>query len=232
LSPGLLPIHAQILVVLEDTLYKQSQPQLQDASHSTAAITFDDFIEGADGSASALPLGTANSHRSMAENRLIILLRDYLSESSVEPDHARLFYAESFCMIMKTTAQRTSLFDHNACFLLCDFVEEVIPIIARYSRSMEMDLFDWKFWLEACRQMMQSHNSLTEVRVLSFLFCVWGTWTSSEERKADLCLGFLLEEPLFYHYFSHWSPMVRAYFQRLLCWRLSRFNEDPSPLDS
>ncbi|KAL2827067.1 hypothetical protein BDW59DRAFT_60123 [Aspergillus cavernicola] len=232
LSPGLLPIHAQILVVLEDTLYKQSQPQLPEASLNTAAITFDDFIEGADGSASALPLGTANSHRSMAENRLIILLRDYLSESSLEPNHARLFYAESFCMIMKTTAQRTSLFDHNACFLLCDFVEEAIPIIARYSRLIEMDLFDWKFWLEACRQMMQSHNSLTEVRVFSFLFCIWGTWTGSEERKADLCLGFLLDEPLFYHYFSHWSPMVRAYFHRLLCWRLGRFNGDPSPLDS
>ncbi|KAL4906062.1 hypothetical protein BDW74DRAFT_137896 [Aspergillus multicolor] len=232
LSPGLLPIHAQLLVVLEDTLYKQSQSQAPESSHNTAAITFDDFIEGAEGSASALPLGTANSHRSMAENRLIILLRDYLSEASLEPHHARLFYAESFCMIMKTTAQRTSLFDHNACFLLCDFVEEAIPIIARYSRSIEMDLFDWKFWLEACRQMMQSHNSLTEVRVFSFLFCIWGTWTASEERKADLCLGFLLDEPLFYHYFSHWSPMVRAYFHRLLCWRLGRFNGDPSPLDS
>ncbi|KAL2868269.1 DUF1765 domain-containing protein [Aspergillus lucknowensis] len=232
LSPGLLPIHAQVLVVLEDTLYKQSQPQMPDASHNAAAITFDDFIEGTDGSASALPLGTANSHRSMAENRLIILLRDYLSESSVEPNHARLFYAESFCMIMKTTAQRTSLFDHNACFLLCDFVEEALPIISRYSKLVEMDVFDWKFWLEACRQMMQSQNSLTEVRVFSFLFCIWGTWTSSEERKADLCLGFLLEESIFYHYFSHWSPMVRAYYHRLLCWRLSRFNEDPSPLDS
>lgn len=232
LSPGLLPIHAQILVVLEDTLYKQSQGPAQEASRNTAAITFDDFIEGADGSASALPLGTANSHRSMAENRLIILLRDYLSESSLEPSHARLLYAESFCLILKTTAQRTSLFDHNACFLLCDFVEEVIPIIARYSKMIEMDLFDWKFWLEACRQMMQSHNSLTEVRVFSFLFGIWGTWTGSEERKADLCLGFLLDEPLFYHYFSHWSPMVRAYFHRLLCWRLGRFNGDPTPLDS
>ncbi|KAL4800522.1 hypothetical protein BDV19DRAFT_353191 [Aspergillus venezuelensis] len=232
LSPGLLPIYSQILVVLEDTLYKQSQVQVPESSHNTAAITFDDFIEGADGSASALPLGTANSQRSMAENRLIMLLRDFLSELSVEPNSARLFYAESFCMIMKTTAQRTSLFDHNACFLLCDFVEEAIPIIARYSRSIEMDLFDWKFWLEACRQMMQSQNSLTEVRVFSFLFCIWGTWTSSEERKADLCLGFLLDEPLFYHYFSHWSPMVRAYFHRLLCWRLGRFNGDPSPLDS
>ncbi|KNG81685.1 hypothetical protein ANOM_010780 [Aspergillus nomiae NRRL 13137] len=232
LAPGLLPIHAQLLVVLEDTLYKQSVPQAPTNSHTAAAITFDDFIEGADASVSALPLGAANSHRSMAENRLIILLRDFLSESSVEPNHARLLYAESFAMVMKTAAGKTSLFDHNACFLLCDFVEEVIPIITRYSQSVKSDLFDWKFWLEVCDRMMQSHNSLTEVRVFSFLFCVWSTWTASEERKADLCLGFLLKESLFYHYFCHWSPMVRAYFHRLLCWRLGRFNGDPSPLDS
>ncbi|KAE8382553.1 DUF1765-domain-containing protein [Aspergillus bertholletiae] len=232
LAPGLLPIHAQLLVVLEDTLYKQSVPQAPTNSHTAAAITFDDFIEGADASVSALPLGAANSHRSMAENRLIILLRDFLSESSIEPNHARLLYAESFVMVMKTAAGKTSLFDHNACFLLCDFVEEVIPIITRYSQSVNSDLFDWKFWLEVCNRMMQSHNSLTEVRVFSFLFCVWGTWTASEERKADLCLEFLLKESLFYHYFCHWSPMVRAYFHRLLCWRLGRFNGDPSPLDS
>ncbi|KAG2412280.1 hypothetical protein HFD88_009837 [Aspergillus terreus] len=232
LAPGLLPIHSQILVVLEDVLYKQSAPQIPESSHTAAAITFDDFIEGADAAVSALPLGAANSHRSMAENRLIILLRDFLSESSVEPTHARLLYAESFSSIMKTAAQRTSLFDHNACFLLCDFVEEVIPIVTRFSQLVDIDFFDWKFWLEVCGQMMQSHNSLTEVRVFSFLYGVWNTWTLSEERKADICLRFLLEENLFYHYFSHWSPMVRAYFQRLLCWRVGRFNGDPSPLDS
>ncbi|KAH1491000.1 hypothetical protein KXV92_000260 [Aspergillus fumigatus] len=232
LAPGLLPIHAQVLVVMEDTLYKQSSPQMPESTHTAAAITFDDFIEGADATVSALPLGSANSHRSMAENRLIILLRDFLSESSLEPQRARLLYAESFCNIMKAAAQKTSLFDHNACFLLCDFVEEVLPILTRYSQAVDMELFDWKFWLSACRQMMRSHNSLTEVRVFSFLFCVWGMWITSEERKADLCLDFLLDESLFYHYFSHWSPMVRAYFQRLLCWRVCRFNGEPSPLDS
>jgi hypothetical protein len=232
LAPGLLPIHAQVLVVMEDTLYKQSSPQMPESTHTAAAITFDDFIEGADATVSALPLGSANSHRSMGENRLIILLRDLLSESSLEPQRARLLFAESFCNIMKTAAQNTSLFDHNACFLLCDFVEEVLPILTRYSQTVDMELFDWKFWLSACRQMMRSHNSLTEVRVFSFLFCVWGTWITCEERKADLCLDFLLDESLFYHYFSHWSPMVRAYFQRLLCWRLCRFNGEPSPLDS
>ncbi|KGO68344.1 Uncharacterized protein family UPF0592 [Penicillium expansum] len=233
LAPGLLMVHAQLLLVLEDTIYKQSAQQGSDNPHTAAAITFDDFIESPDASASAQHLRSgSNTHRSMAENRLIILLRDLLSESSVEPNRARLLFAESFCGIIKAAAQKTSLFDHNACFLLCDLLEEVIPIITRYAQSIETELFDWGFWLSVCRQMMQSHNSLTEVRVFSFLFCIWGTWTATEERKASICLDFLLHEAVFYHYFNHWSPMVRAYFHRLLCWRVGRFNTEPSSLDS
>jgi hypothetical protein len=233
LAPGLLLVHAQLLVALEDTIYKQSIPSMPENPHSAAAITFDDFIESPDASASAQALGgTRNSNRSMAENRLIILLRDFLSDSSVEPNRARLLYAETFCGILKISAQRISLFDHNACFLLCDFVEEIIPIITRYAQSIETELFDWSFWLKVCRQMMQSHNSLTEVRVFSFFYCLWATWTAVDERKAGVCLDFLLHEPVFYHYFNHWSPMVRAYFHRLLCWRIGRFNGEPSALDS
>ncbi|KAJ5163523.1 uncharacterized protein N7500_005353 [Penicillium coprophilum] len=233
LAPGLLIVHAQLLRVLEDTIYKQSAQQGSDNPHTAAAITFDDFIESPDASASTQHLRSgSNTHRSMAENRLIILLRDLLSESSVEPNRARLLFAESFCGIIKAAAQKMSLFDHNACFLLCDFLEEVIPIITRYAQSIETELFDWGFWLNVCRQMMQSHNSLTEVRVFSFLFSVWGTWTATEERKASICLDFLLHEPVFYHYFTHWSPMVRAYFHRLLCWRVGRFNTETTPLDS
>ncbi|CAL5872541.1 uncharacterized protein PFLUO_LOCUS6805 [Penicillium psychrofluorescens] len=231
LAPGLLLVHSQLLVVLEDTIYKQSAQQPENP-HVAAAITFDDFIEAPDASANSHPLGGGNSHRSMAENRLIILLRDFLSESSAEPNRARLLFAESFCAILKASAQKTSLFDHNACFLLCDFIEEVIPIITRYAQSTERELFDWNFWLDVARQMLQSHNSLTEVRVFSFLYCAWGTWTATELRKAGLTLDFLLQEPLFYHYFDHWSPMVRAYFHRLLCWRVGRFSGDPTPLDS
>ncbi|KAJ6011332.1 hypothetical protein N7451_002744 [Penicillium sp. IBT 35674x] len=233
LAPGLLLVHAQLLVTFEDTIYKQSVQQMPENQSTAAAVTFDDYLESPDASASPHQIGGArNSHRSMAENRLIILLRDLLSESSAEPNRARLLYAETFCGLLKIVAQKISLFDHNACFLLCDFTEEAIPIITRYAQSIETELFDWAFWLDVCRQMNQSHNSLTEVRVFSFIYAVWGTWTASEERKASLCLDFLLHEPVFYHYFNHWSPMVRAYFHRLLCWRVGRFSGDPSALDS
>lgn len=232
LAPGLLLVQAQLLVVIEDTIYKQSLHQPESNSHA-AAITFDDFIESPDASASSHTLGGGrNGHRSMAENRLIILLRDFLSESSSEPNRARLLYAETFCGLLKIAAQRISLFDHNACFLLCDFVEEVIPILTRYAQSIERELFDWGFWQGVCRQMMQSHNSLTEVRVFSFMYCIWGTWTTTDARKASLCLDFLLHEPVFFHYFNHWSPMVRSYYHRLLCWRIGRFNGEPSVIDS
>lgn len=232
LAPGLLLVQAQLLVVIEDTIYKQSLHQ-PESNHAAAAITFDDFIESPDASASSHPLGFGrNGHRSMAENRLIILLRDFLSESSAEPNRARLLYAETFCGLLKIAAQRISLFDHNACFLLCDFVEEVIPIITRYAQSIERELFDWSFWQGVSRQMMQSHNSLTEVRVFSFIYCIWGTWTMTDERKASLCLDFILHEPIFFHYFNHWSPMVRAYYHRLLCWRMGRFNGNPTAIDS
>jgi hypothetical protein len=230
-APGILPVHGQLLVVLEDTLYKQSTSQMPENPHAATSITFDDFMEGPDASVSALPLGSANFHRSMAENRLIILLRDFLSDSSNERADARRLYAESFTSLLKAAAQKTSLFDHNACFMLCDFIEEAITIISRYCESIKADLFDWKFWLDVCKQMTRSHNSLTEVRVFAFIYCVWNTWTGSEERKRDLCLGWLLEEDFFYEYFSHWSPMVRAYFHRLLCWRVARFHNDPSPVD-
>ncbi|KAJ5174390.1 uncharacterized protein N7482_000267 [Penicillium canariense] len=195
LAPGLLLVHAQLLVAVEDTIYKQSLHQPEN-THAAAAITFDDFIESPDASASPTPLEA------------------------------------TFCGLLKVAAQRISLFDHNACFLLCDFLEEVIPIITRYAQSIETELFDWSFWQEVCRQMMQSHNSLTEVRVFSFLYSIWGTWAATEERKAGLCMDFLLHEPVFYHYFNHWSPMVRAYYHRVLCWRVGRFHGEPSPVDS
>ena len=225
-APGLLPIHAQLLVVLDDMLYRPAY------SRPAQVVSFDDFVEGADASMSALPLGTSNGSRSIMQHRLTVLLRDFLSESSPEPESARLLYAETFCGIMKVAARRMSLFDHSACFLLCDFLEEAIPILDRFSRSIGTELFDYAFWLDVCRQMLQSENSLTELRVFSFIFCTWETWIADETRKFDLCLGFLLHEAVFYRFFSHWSPMVRAYFQRLLCWRVARFSDEPTPLDS
>lgn len=223
--PGLVLVHAQILTVLEATLYRQAQAG-QDRLENLSYTLFED-IEGPDASAATMPLTSANAVRSMAENRLIMLLRDLLADKNPDHHNVRHLYASSFDNIVKAAARRMSLFDNNACFVLCDFMEEVLVITFRYQQQTpDFDLFDWPFWFDVCRKMMQSHNSLTEVRLFAFVYGMWNLLIDDMQRRRDLCLNWLLEPSFFQRYFNHWSPMVRGYFYRLLCWRLARVDQD------
>ena len=225
--PGLIPLYAQILTVLENTIYRQTH-QAQADNFSTGIV---DDLSNAD-AAAPLPMTATNATRMMAENRLIMLLRDLLADTN--PDHATLreLYVESFGDIVKATARKISLYNNDACFALCDFMEEVLTITARYHQTHpETPILDWPFWLQVYRVMMTSHNSLTEIRLIAFLYSTWNILVSDDDRRRDLCLGWLLEPKFFQQHFSHWSPMVRHYFSRLLCWRVARYDGDASSLD-
>ncbi|EEQ27896.1 hypothetical protein McanMca71_005230 [Microsporum canis] len=219
--PGFIPVHAQMLIVLQNTLSKHTGLQPTDALHSTANATFDDLLDGADTPAS-LPLRQTNSLILMSESRLIMTLRDFIADSSMQQLTKQLF-VQSFCNILKLGARKTSLFDHNACFALCDFVEELIPLIPPYCRTNDLhDPLDWDFWLDVCLEMLKSNNSLTEVRTFAFIFAGWAEIIHDPRRKERLCIDMLLGRELFTRYFGHWSPMVRGYYHRLICWRLAR----------
>jgi hypothetical protein len=225
--PGLIPLHAQILTVLENTIYRQAH---QAQAENFASSTVDDL--GNPDAAAPLPMTSANATRSMAENRLIMLLRDLLADAN--PEHATLreLYAESFDDVVKATARKISLYNNDACFALCDFMEESMTIMTRYHQThRESPILDWPFWLQVYRLMMTSHNSLTEIRLIAFLYSTWNILISDDDRRRDLCLGWLLEPHFFDQHFNHWSPMVRHYFLRLLCWRVARYDGDASSLD-
>ena len=225
--PGLVPVHAQILTVLEATLYRQiGQPQ-GDMFASSAV----DDLDSPD-TAATMPLTTANAARSMAENRLIMLLRDLLAEQNPDSQGLRELYAESFADIVKAATRKISVYNHDACFVLCDFMEEVLVIMSRYHQSHpETEILDWAFWFQVCQQMMDSHNTLTEIRLIAFVYSTWNILISNEDRRKELCLDWLLEPSFFEKHFSHWCPMVRAYYLRLLCWRTARYDGDASELD-
>ncbi|PGH27468.1 hypothetical protein AJ80_00948 [Polytolypa hystricis UAMH7299] len=229
--PGLALLYSQLLTVLENTLNKLSAPQATNNLYSASTTTFDDFIDGSEASATAMPLGAANSFRLMSENRLIYLVKEVMADRSMDPLIKQVF-VHALCKIVKVGARKTSIFNHNACFVLCDFLEELIPVIHPYCKStQQLDLLDWDFWLQVCEEMMKSNNCLTEVRVFSFLYSSWEVINHTDEGKERLCLRLLLDETFFYRYFGHWSAMVRAYFHRLLCWRLARYEGEPSALD-
>lgn len=231
-APGFVMVHSQLLTALDSTIHRQPSG---DAAIGPISVTFDDILSGADASAAALPLPpSSNVARLMSENRLIMLIRDFLSDRPVDFEQARLTFAGAFSHVIKCAAERTSQFDHNACFILCDFMEEALGIILKFQHShvVDFEIIDWEFWLKVCCKMLESQNSMTEIRLFSFIFGGWNLITSIEERKKALCLDWLLSEDTFQTYFLHWCPMVRAYFMRLLCWRICRHDGEASYLDT
>ena len=230
-APGWLLVQAQILSVLDATIQRLNNPP--NSEQGPPPLTFDDMLGEADANATVLPLPGHGAVRAMAENRLILLLRDCLSGSTVMTQRIQSIFAESFSTVLKATARRTSIFDHNACFALCDFLEEALAILARYyqASTTKIATIDWSFWLNVCKQMLLSQNSMTEVRLYAFLYVMWPTITEDGDRKREICVNWLLTKDIFQAQFNHWCPMVRAFFMRLLAWRIGRLDRGASELN-
>ncbi len=231
-APGYVLVQAQMLTVLDATM-QRAMNQTSDHFNGPASSTFEDLLGEADASATVLPLPPSGANRSMAENRLIMMSRDCLSGSSAMSEKAQWTFANSYGSLLKAAARHISLFDSSACFTLCDFMEEAIAILARYNHisNREEPALDWAFWLDVCKRMMQSQNTMTEIRLCAFLYSLWSTVTSDESRKRELCLDWLLSEATFERMFNHWCPMVRAYYMRLLCWKVARLDGSNSDTD-
>ena len=250
-APAFVLVHAQLLSVLDSTIHRQASidallgPPLADAPH------------GSDAMLAGLPL-SSNLLKGMGESRLVILLKDMLSESSNIPSAIRHTFAEAFMGVTTAATKRTSRFDHNACFVLCDFLEEVLVLIDTYQNTLNnsiatspteesapesplfdmsltprtVEFIDWAFWCDVGKMIMDSNNTMSEIRIISFIFSMWDAITADPVRKEELCLGWLLTEETFAKFFNHWCPMVRAYYMRLLCWRLCRDTGSPNELDA
>jgi hypothetical protein len=258
---GGIYVQAQILVNIDATIRRSSPkileqplqasfkrpPLMKDGPRSpeelrrAASITFDDVIGDPD--SSALPLSLINSignsplsnaERSLAENRLIALLRDMLATKNNDvPKAIRESFAHTFVSLLQASAKVTPQFNRHAAEILCDFLEETVVILVRYEQitGLTTPILDWSFWFGVWKLMAQSNNYFTEMKVYSLIYALWPAIIVDPERKAELCYGFLLDEHHFDTRFNHWSPMVRAYFMRLLCWRVARSHEDASAHD-
>ncbi|GAM91437.1 hypothetical protein ANO11243_094870 [Dothideomycetidae sp. 11243] len=230
-SPGMLLVQAQILNNLDSTINRDVGSS-QDVSGNPSP-TFDDFLGGPDAVVSSMPMLPPNATRIMSENRLIMLIRDFLSDRVADHTAARHLFASTFCDLLSASARGTSSFNHAACYTLCDFLDEALIILTRYEQSLTCPgpVIDSAFWLDVFRKMLSSHNTVTEIRVFAFLYTSWNHLCSDRSRKEQLCLGLLLSDDLFDATFTHWCPMVRAYFMRLVCWRLGRYDGGSDELE-
>ncbi|EFW99551.1 GPI inositol-deacylase [Grosmannia clavigera kw1407] len=243
-APAYVLLHAQLLHILDNTIHRQAAveaaimmaapPLVDGASAGSASGTADAFAPP------FLVQPTHNLLRDMGENRVIALLNDLLSTGESLAG-ARNTYSQSLMTLLKAAAGRTSQYDHNACYMLCDFLQEIFQVFdGYYGYSNDdggaitpppVDLVDWAFWQDVCKMMLNSNNTMSEIRVLSFLYTVWDIITTDDGRREELCLGWLLTEDVFSKFFNNWSPMVRAYYMRLLCWRICRDSGSSNELD-
>ena len=226
-APGAVFVYGQLLSIMDATISVHKNP-----SAPSQAVTFDDIL-GADVPATTVAVRAPNTARPMAENRLIMLLREILSENYPALPAFKISSAVMFGNLLKAATRRTSVTDGDACFILCDFLEESMFILARFFRNAEdpMAFLDWPFWLDVLKRLGDSNNTMTEVRLYAFIYSLWGYITKDDRKKRDLCLGWLLEDEYAYRQFNHWCPMVRSYYHRLLVWRIARCDGDASELD-
>lgn len=236
-SPGFVSIQAQLLLSLDRTLHRQSA----EAAAAKAPCspqkgpTLLDQVPGSDATASALSFQASemgNTPKDMSESAVIILLKGVLFDSTPDQKGARHTFAEAFARLMAGAVRKTSLYDSHACFTVCDFLEEFMAIYDEFAWTKGPGGYsDWSFWLDVFKKMLLSLNTVTEVRVLCFIFTIWRIVARDPERKAALCIDWLLSEEVFNSFYSHWCPLVRGYYHRLLCWRICRCDGEPSELD-
>lgn len=218
-SPGFVLVQSQLLACLDSTIHRQAEV---DAMMNP--LQAGDSFYGADAAATSMNV-PGNLLKNMAENRLIVLLKDILGESAPIFSAARRTFAEAFLSVIRGGVRKVSVYDHSAVFTLCDFLEEALVAYDQFDDLNNPNIskcVDWPFWLDVCKKMLVSDNAMTEVRLLSFIYSTWETVTADPARKRALCLDWLLSEEIFDTYFNHWCPMVRGYYMRLLCWRICR----------
>ncbi|KAK4252267.1 hypothetical protein C7999DRAFT_36796 [Corynascus novoguineensis] len=250
-APAFALVHAQLLSILDSTIHRQASldammgPPLSDALH------------GADAALTA-PQLPSNLLKGMDENRLVVLLKDMLADNSlaVGPEVKHTF-AEAFVGVAKAATKKTPRFDHASCFMLCDFLEEALVALDAFETTLNTsiatsptpeengrsdyfeplspartaDYIDWPFWFDVGKMIMDSNNTMSEIRILSFIYSVWDAITADPARKEVVCLDWLLSEEVFAKFFNHWCPMVRAYYMRLLCWRICRDSGGANEVD-
>ncbi|PKS10535.1 hypothetical protein jhhlp_002288 [Lomentospora prolificans] len=226
-APAFVLVHCQILSILDTTIHRQAALQAL-----AMAPPVSDGPHGLDASATAMPTLPADLLKNMSENRLIVLLRDILSDTTPSMSGSRHTFAEAFMADMKASAKLTSQFNYSACHTLCDFLEEALPIYDCTEETENSSRYmDWPFWFQVCKLILESLNTMSEMRVLCLLYTIWDAATRVPLRKEKLCFDLLLSEATFYRLFNHWCPMVRSYFMRLLCWRVCRDDGRANALD-
>jgi hypothetical protein len=218
-----------------DWLSRQSPPE---EVRRPSNVTFDDLLTDSDAnmSMSFTPSAKANSDRSLTDNRMLSVLQEFLlSNDTALPKSTREAFGHSFIALLRATTKKIPQSNRFTADVLLDFLEETVVLLVRYEQTKGSAHFlgpsFWEFWIGVFKILANSGSVFIEAKVYSLIYMAWPAISLASSQKAQVCFSMLLEHDFFHKRFSHWCPMIRAYFLRLLCWRVARVNEEPSTVD-
>lgn len=134
------------------------------------------------------------------------------------------------------------------------------PTVKRHVFLQKNGAIDWNFWLMVIQRMLAGENVNTTIRAFAFLFNTWeyipissnsgvakgvldgnrSTFNAKpmfdffddQEGLRWNCAAWLLSPQVWKNYFCHWSPLVRSYYHRLVCWRVASVGTESGLLSS
>lgn len=179
--------------------------------------------------------------------KILKTLRDFF-HNSYDENEALIapFIVHLFDQTLQSYASKISAYDSDYTGYILDIAYEFIVNIVKRNRESDFSLLlviniDWNFWVTALQNMLQTSNINCELKLYSILFNLWELlpnfsfiyrykaepkWFTNHQESIKWNLtAWLLSIPVFNKYFCHWQPLVRSYYQRLICWRLIACNK-------
>lgn len=161
------------------------------------------------------------SNRGASDLRLFKVFREVLHN-----DVQCLIYFDSFVKqfdaAFRCVSANVNVYHADACVKMCDMVEEWMhSITLEHPKTRDQagtNSISWDWWLLVVQRMLSSNNCYTEIRALTMVFNLWPTFTDAAEENVT---GWVLNTATWQKLFCHWSPLVRSYYHRLLCYRLT-----------
>ncbi|KAK9451631.1 uncharacterized protein V1518DRAFT_409099 [Limtongia smithiae] len=206
-APGILIIHANVLRIFDFLIHREhlSAPPVD-------SITGDSFQ-----TATLRTTPSCINQRRLANMHILLAINEILHDVKGGCALYSGIFTQFFeTTLLQTAAKRTSLYDADGCIALCDLAEAVLTVLGAGSRAPSCD---WSFWLEIAKRMLDSESSITEVRGIVFLYMFWDKFATHTSDMND-AIEWILSPPVWKKYFCHWSPLVRAFYMRLLYWRV------------
>lgn len=142
--------------------------------------------------------------------------------------------------ILQSIARATSVHDHHRSGLIYSIVYELVNYV-------ESDVC-WEFWLSTIYMSLNSTDHLQVLQTsFAFLFNVWGMVPELTAKKYDNSISYnwikdskesikvnfinwFISDKVWNRFFTHWHPLIRSYYMRIVIWRLIGVNNFEFPI--